>query len=166
MEEPSDEYLLSLWKDNRFTGSFSGLRAFKLALKHEKHLDVSTKRLRKVLRKNMTYISHIQNKLRGERRNYHSVHGVFMLCQSDLASFFHKDEETGKVFPYCMVTIDVYSRRLSGILWLLLTSYSLQSTNTYATLLVALLLQLSFFSSYPHEEKDSSRGKTSFNSNI
>jgi hypothetical protein len=114
MEEPSEEYLLSLWKEKRFSGSFSGLRAFQLALKNEKNINVSTKRLRKVLRKFFTYVSHIQAKLRGERRTYNSVHGVFMLWQSDLASFFMEDEETGKKFPYCMVTVDVYTRRLSG----------------------------------------------------
>jgi hypothetical protein len=114
MNGPSEEYLLSLWKDKRFSGSFSGLRAFQLALKHEKKLNVSTKRLREVLRKNFTYISHIQPHLRGERRTYDSVHGVFMLFQSDLASFFMEDKETAKEFPYCMVTIDVYSRKLAG----------------------------------------------------
>ena len=66
----SDEEILKLWKDPEFSGSFLGLRGFKLLLKTDLGYDVPENRLRQVLNREPIFLIHQRRPKKLERRKF------------------------------------------------------------------------------------------------
>ncbi len=104
---PSDEELIQLWKNPKFSGSFSGITNFRAALAVEKDIHVSKAKLFSILRKDPDILLETKKKLKKIPRRSMMVHGVGILWQCDLAEMH---EINGK--KYFLLCIDVYSHKL------------------------------------------------------
>jgi len=87
MSTITDERLLELWRDPNFSGSYRGIKTFQILLKTDLDIDVSTKRLFSVLKKDKNYIMH-QKPVRNFERRHYDVNFYGELCQMDLAVMF------------------------------------------------------------------------------
>ncbi|MBM3937189.1 MAG: transposase family protein [Sphingomonadales bacterium] len=103
----SDQEILKLWRDPAFDGSYRGVRTFQVLLKTTFNIDVSLKRLLKVLSTDTIYLIHQRVHRQFPRRKYY-VHNYGELCQMDIA-FMFLDKEN---FKYFLLLVDVYSSKV------------------------------------------------------
>jgi Integrase core domain len=101
--------VLSLWKDVRFCGAYSGLLNLQQCLKHDKNISLTIAQLRDILRNEPLYLQHIQARYKFPRRSYGTVHGFGQLWESDIAYVFKSDVEENNYF---LTAVDVFSRRI------------------------------------------------------
>ena len=106
MTNISDEAILKLWRSPLFTGSFSGVKTFKICLKLEKDIDVSESRLYSILKTDPIFIIHQKNPPNIKRRhlilnNYGEV--VF----GDLAYMYNYND-----YKYFLLMVDGFSGKI------------------------------------------------------
>lgn len=110
IDEALGHRILALWKDKKFFGSFSGVRNFQSALKHEANINVNQHDLYQLMyRQNPTYVSMIKQVNKFPRRKYTNVHGFLTLCQADLGFLPSPDDSNLIGF---LVVVDVFSRHM------------------------------------------------------
>ncbi len=103
----SDEEIQKLWRNPKFSGSFSGVRNFQASLGLEKNIHLSISELFAILRKDPDFVAEMrQVRIRFPRRHV-MVHGVGRLWQGDLGIMFQYEEYVG--FLLC---VDVFSRQI------------------------------------------------------
>ncbi len=103
----SDENLIALWKDPKFSGSYSGISNFRAALAIEKNIHVSKTRLFKVFRTDPDLLLETKKRLKKIPRRTMKIHGVGLLWQSDLAEMHEVNGER-----YFLLCIDVFSHEI------------------------------------------------------
>ncbi len=103
----SDEKLIELWKNPKFSGSYSGITNFHAALAVEKNIHVPIHKLFTILRKDPDILLETKKKLKKIPRRPMKVHGVGVLWQCDLAEMHEVDEK-----KYFLLCIDIYSHNL------------------------------------------------------
>jgi hypothetical protein len=104
----SDEELLQLWKDPKFSGSFRGVKTFQTLLKTDRNIDVSENRLYQVLKKEPLYLVHLQPQRKFERRHY-DVRYYGELVQADIAYMVTFNE-----YKYFLLLTDCFSSKIFG----------------------------------------------------
>jgi hypothetical protein len=102
----SDEKILELWRDPTFSGSYRGVKTFKILLKTDLNIDVSQKRLYSILKKDSNYLIHTKPKRNFERRHY-DLHNYGELVQADIAQMFEFNH-----YKYFLLLIDGYSSKI------------------------------------------------------
>ena len=66
----SDEKILELWRSPNFEGSYRGIKTFQVLLKTNLNINVSEKRLYKILRTDPIFLIHQKPQRNFERRHY------------------------------------------------------------------------------------------------
>ena len=100
----SDEKIIELWKNIDFPAAYRGISTFKVLLKTDLGIDVSTSRLYRVLQNEPLFLMH-QRKYRPVKRRSYITHSYGALVQGDCA-YMTPDESTNKKFFFLVV--DVY----------------------------------------------------------
>ena len=70
-EEISDEEILKLWRNPEFEGSYRGLKVFQTLLKTNLDIDVSEKRLYRIIKHDSIYLLHKKPNRNITRRFYY-----------------------------------------------------------------------------------------------
>ena len=100
----SDEKIIELWKNIDFSGSYRGIRLFRLLLHTDLGINISEARLYRALAKEPTFLMH-QRKYRPIIRRKYITHSYGQLVQADCA-YMVPDQSTGqKLF---LLVVDVY----------------------------------------------------------
>jgi hypothetical protein len=99
----SNARLSELWRDPHFSGSYLGIKSFKILLKTDLGIDVSEKRLFKVLKNDPIYLIHLRPQRKFDRRHY-DLRFYGELVQADLAFMFPYED-----FKYFSLVTDCYS---------------------------------------------------------
>ena len=105
MAENSDK-IKTLWLNPNLSASFSGLATFKTALFLEKGINISNRKLSKILSTISDYVTQIQLRSKIERRKM-VCHGYFSVVQRDLMmvkKFRH--------FCEALIVIDIYTLKV------------------------------------------------------
>jgi hypothetical protein len=102
----TSEEILKLWTNPDFSGSFRGIRTFKVLLKTDLNIDVSEKRLYSILKNNPVYLIHHKVARNFERRHY-DVRFYGELVQADIAYMFNFED-----FKYFILLIDCFSSKI------------------------------------------------------
>ena len=102
----TDKKLLELWRDPNFSGSYRGIKTFKLLLKTDLNIDVSENRLYKVIKTDPIFITHQRPKRKIIRRSY-DVNNYGELVQADIAYMFNYDN-----YKYFLLLIDCFSSKI------------------------------------------------------
>ena len=101
--EDLEKNVIALWKDPTFPGSFSGVTTFR----HElltKDIDISEKKLRRILSKIPSYLQNTIRRKSFDRRPVYT-HGFLSLIQADIAQMFKSNG-----FMYLLVITDIYTQ--------------------------------------------------------
>ena len=106
MSTISDEKLLQLWRDPNFSGSYRGVKTFQILLKTDLNVDVSQRRLFKVLKTDKNYIMH-QKPVRNFERRHYDVNFYGEVCQMDLAVMYNYSN-----YIYFLMLIDCFSLKM------------------------------------------------------
>ena len=106
MSTISDEKLLQLWRDPNFSGSYQGVKTFQILLKTDLNVDVSQRRLFKVLKTDKNYIMH-QKPVRNFERRHYDVNFYGEVCQMDLAVMYNYSN-----YIYFLMLIDCFSLKM------------------------------------------------------
>jgi len=104
----SDEYLLKLWRDPTFNGSYRGARTFQILLKTDLNIDVPLQRLYKVLGQDQIFLIHQRSIKKFERRHY-VVHNYGELVQMDIAVMYEDPKSKDRYF---LLLVDVFSSKV------------------------------------------------------
>ena len=104
-ENVSDNKLLALWRDPSFSGSYTGIRTFKILLKTDLNIEVSENHLYKVIKNDPIFILHQRPQRKIERRSY-DVNNYGELVQADIGYMFAYN-----TFKYFLLLIDVFSSK-------------------------------------------------------
>lgn len=107
MNNLNEKELISLWKDDSFSGSFQSARIFQNALLFEKKIHIPLKDIYKALSKIPEYLLLIKPIRNFERRSYDEVHGFFKLVQADVAIMY-----PFKGFKNFLIVVDVFSHHI------------------------------------------------------
>jgi hypothetical protein len=83
----SDEKILNLWRDPNFSGSYRGIKTFQLLLKTDLNIEISEKRLYKIIKKDSIFLIHQRRKKNFPRRSY-DLRFYGELVQADIAYMF------------------------------------------------------------------------------
>jgi hypothetical protein len=102
----SDEKILNLWRDPNFSGSYRGIKTFQLLLKTDLNIEISEKRLYKIIKKDSIFLIHQRRKKNFPRRSY-DLRFYGELVQADIAYMFPY-----KHFLYFLVLIDCFSSKI------------------------------------------------------
>jgi len=102
----TDKRLLELWRDPHFSGSYLGIKSFRILLKTDLGIDVSEKRLFKVLKTDPIYLIHLRPQRKFDRRHY-DLRFYGELVQADLAFMFPYNG-----FKYFLLVTDCYSSKV------------------------------------------------------
>ena len=102
----SDEELLRLWRDPNFSGSYRGVKSFKILLKTDKNIDVSEARLYKIIKKDPIFLIH-QKPIRDFDRRSYDIRFYGETVQADLAYMFPYNK-----FLYFLLVIDCFSLKI------------------------------------------------------
>ena len=84
----SDEELIELWKDPKFSGCYSGVANFQSALEFEKQIKVSKKKLFQVLRRDPDFSMESRRIKKVAQRRRMVVHGFGQVFQVGSPSHF------------------------------------------------------------------------------
>lgn len=102
----SDEEILDIYKDEKFPGSFSGLRTFQQFLLTDKNEHISIKRLRDILKTQIFFITSQRQIKKFPRRHYY-VQSFGEIFQADLAEMYECEG-----FHFFLLVIDVFSNHM------------------------------------------------------
>ena len=102
----SDKEILKLWRSPLFTGSFSGIKTFKICLKLEKDIDVSESRLYSILKTDPIFIIHQKRHKELDRRHL-DINNYGELVFGDLAVMFPYEG-----FQYFLLVVDGFSSKI------------------------------------------------------
>ena len=97
----------SLWRDPKFSGSFSGISNFQAALKYEKNINLSTKELYDMLKKDRNFLLEMRKIPKRILRRPMNTHGFGILFQADLGQLFPMNGYT-----YFLLCVDIFSRKI------------------------------------------------------
>ena len=100
----SDEKIIQLWKNIDFPAAYRGISTFKVLLKTDLGIDVSTTRLYRVLQNEPIFLMH-QRKYRSVKRRSYITHSYGALVQGDCAYMIPDDTTSQKFF---FLIVDVY----------------------------------------------------------
>jgi hypothetical protein len=89
----TDIEILKLWKNPLFSGSFRGVKTFQTCLKLEKNIDISERRLYKILKKEPVFLIHQRSPTNLKRRHL-SLNNYGELVFGDIG----KLKYTNKIF--------------------------------------------------------------------
>jgi hypothetical protein len=103
----SDEKILELWRSPNFEGSYRGIKTFQVLLKTNLNINVSEKRLYKILRTDPIFLIHQKPQRNFERRHY-DVKNYGELVQADIAYMF----EDTHGFKYFLLAVDCFSSKV------------------------------------------------------
>ncbi len=103
----SDSSIRQLWRDPKFSGSFSGLSNFSNALHLEKNINIPRAKLLQIMKEDEDFLLETKVHRKNIPRRQMKVHGIGILWQADLAQMFEFDNKIG--FLLCM---DVFSRAI------------------------------------------------------
>jgi hypothetical protein len=104
--------IVTLWKDENFPASFSGVLAMKRAIKRLKGIDVSSAEIETALKKEPNYIMQLVSKKRHKRRTFDKVNGYAQVWQADLGQLFQITDEKGQTWNYFLAVVDIASTKL------------------------------------------------------
>jgi hypothetical protein len=102
----SDEEILKLWRNPDFAGSFRGIKTFQVLLKTDFNIDISERRLYKILKNDSIYLIHKKSTKNFQRRHY-DVRYYGELVQMDIAYMFDY-----KGYKYFLLVIDCFSSKI------------------------------------------------------
>jgi hypothetical protein len=102
----NDKKILELWRSPSFSGSYRGIKTFKVLLFTDLHINVSESYLYNLLKKDPIFLIHTRPRRKINRRKY-DLRFYGELCQADIAYMFEYDG-----FKYFLVLIDCYSSKL------------------------------------------------------
>jgi hypothetical protein len=105
----SDEYLLKLWRDPNFSGSYRGIKTFQVLLKTDKNIDVTEKRLYQVLKKDRIFLIH-QRPIRNFDRRPYDIRYYGETVQADIAYMFPFDN-----YQYFLLVVDCFSLKIFAL---------------------------------------------------
>ena len=105
----TDKKILELWRDPNFSGSYRGIKTFKILLKTDLNIDVSENRLFKVIKNDPIFIIHQRPQRKIERRSY-DVNNYGELVQADIAYMFNYDD-----YKYFLLLIDCFSSKIFAV---------------------------------------------------
>ena len=100
----SDDEIIQLRKNIDFSGAYRGISTFKVLLKTDLGVDVSSSRLHRVLQNEPIFLMH-QRKYRPVKRRSYISHSYGALVQADCA-YMTPDGTTSKKF--FLLVVDVY----------------------------------------------------------
>ncbi len=103
----SSDKIRQLWRDPKFSGSFSGLVNFQTALKFEKNINISRKKLYDILSKDRNYLLEMRKIKKRIKRRPMNIHGYCVLWQCDIGQLFRHGE-----YSAFLLCVDVFSKRL------------------------------------------------------
>jgi hypothetical protein len=106
MTEISDSNILKIWRDPSFNGSYRGIKTFQILLKTDLNIEVSEKRLYKVLKQDPIYLIHLRPHRHFERRHY-DLRFYGELVQADIAYMYDFNG-----FKYFLLLIDGFSSKI------------------------------------------------------
>jgi hypothetical protein len=98
--------ILKLWRNPNFPGSFRGIKTFQVVLKTDLNLDISERRLYKILKSDSIYLIH-KKATRNFKRRHYDVRFYGELVQMDIAYMFNYEG-----FQYFLLVIDCYSSKI------------------------------------------------------
>ena len=99
--------ILELWRTPSFSASFGGISNLQLALKLEKHIDISRQQLLDIMHSDPNFVLETRKIAKKIPRRKMNVHGFCATWQADLAFMFRENNFIG--FLLC---IDIFSRRI------------------------------------------------------
>ncbi len=102
----TDNDILKHWRNPHFSGSYLGIKSFKALLKTDLGIDVSERRLFKVLKTDPIYLIHLKPNRQFDRRHY-DLRFYGELVQADLAYMNPYDN-----FKYFLLAVDCYSSKV------------------------------------------------------
>ena len=102
----SDKRILALWRDPNFSGSYRGIKTFKIFLKTDLNINVSEDRLYKIIKTDPIFIIHQRPQRKIQRRSY-DVNNYGELVQADIAYMFPYDN-----YKYFLLLIDCFSSKI------------------------------------------------------
>ena len=102
----SDNDLLDLWRSPTFEGSYRGIKTFQVLLKTNLNLDISQRRLYRILKSDPIFLIHQKPHRNFERRHY-DLNNYGELVQADIAYMF---EFNG--FRYFLLVVDCFSSKV------------------------------------------------------
>jgi hypothetical protein len=102
----SNKKILEIWRNPSFSGSYLGIKSFKILLKTDLGIDVSENRLFKVLKSDPIYLIHLRPQRKFDRRHY-DLRFYGELVQADLAFMFPYND-----FKYFLLVTDCYSSKV------------------------------------------------------
>ncbi len=103
----SADELQKLWRDPKFSGSFSGISNFQSALKFEKNINLSKNQIYAMLKTDRNFVLEMSKIKKRIPRRPMNVHGYGILWQADLGQLF-----PFKKFIYFLLCIDIFSRKI------------------------------------------------------
>ncbi len=106
MNDISAKRILEIWKDPTFSGSYSGIKTFQILLKTDLNIDISERRLYKILKSDPIYLIHLKPVRQFDRRHY-DLRFYGELLQADIAYMFNYDG-----FKYFLLVVDCYSSKI------------------------------------------------------
>ena len=105
----SDDYILKLWRDPTFNGSYRGIKTFQTLLKTDLNIDVSEKYLYKLLKTDPIFLIHQKPQRQIQRRSY-DLNNYGELVQADIAQMYTYDG-----YKYFLLLVDCFSFKIFTI---------------------------------------------------
>ena len=102
----SDEELLRLWRDPNFSGSYRGVKSFRILLKTDKNIDVSEARLYKIVKKDKIFLIH-QRPIRNFERRKYDIKYYGETVQADIAYMYPFEK-----CLYFLLLVDCFSLKI------------------------------------------------------
>ena len=97
------DLIRTLWKTTSFAGAFGGVSNFRHALQYEMDVDVSIRKIRKILSGIKTFSTFMRLSKNYATRHYH-IHGSFMLWQADIVNMWRDDD-----YKFILLVVDCFS---------------------------------------------------------
>lgn len=104
MDKISDSKIREMWHNPKI--GYRGIQTFQVLLKTNYNIDISEKRLYRVLKDDPLYLIHIKPKRNFERRSY-SLSFLGEIIQMDLAEMFEYDS-----FKFFLILTDCFSSKV------------------------------------------------------
>jgi hypothetical protein len=102
----TDEEILRLWKDPHFSGAFRGVKTFQTCLKLEKDIDISERRLYKILKLEPIFLIHQKSPSNLKRRHL-NLNNYGELVFGDIAYMYDFNG-----FKYFLLLVDGFSSKI------------------------------------------------------
>lgn len=107
-KELSDEEILRIWRNPAFEGSYVGPKKLQVLLKTNFDIDVSEKRLYKILEGDSIYLIHKRTQKKFPRRFY-DLRYYCEVIQTDLAYMFEYNS-----YKYFILAVDLFSSKIAA----------------------------------------------------